>query len=69
MMATGSSERGLSEVSDDHVGQPGGRRAHLGRLPAVTVAAAPEHADHPARLRPVRRAAARATSSPAGVWA
>ena len=43
-IASGGSLRGLSEVSDDEVGEPRGHRAHQRALGAVAVAAAAEHA-------------------------
>ena len=47
MIAAGSSERGLSEVTTRRVGEPGARSPHQRALVAVAVAAAPEHADQP----------------------
>ena len=51
----------------------GGHGPHLRPLPLVPVSTAPEHADHPTRTGATRstrsRAADRAASSPAGVWA
>ena len=48
MIASGSSERGLSEVTIVAVGEPRGDLAHERALAAVAVAAAAEDADQPA---------------------
>ena len=51
MIARGSSERGLSEVRIDPVGEPGRHLPHDRALGAVAVAAAAEHDGQPARPR------------------
>ena len=67
-IASGSSERGLSLVTIDDVGQPRGDRAHQRALAAVAVAARAEDDDHP-RRRPSSRAARSTLSSESGVCA
>ena len=47
MMATGSSDRGLSEVSTTRSDHREATGPHLGPFALVTVASAPEQADHP----------------------
>jgi hypothetical protein len=54
-IAAGSSLRGLSSVTIDHVGEPRRDRAHLGALAGVAVAAGAEDDDQPALgVRPER---------------
>ena len=68
MIASGSSERGLSEVTIATSASSRGDPPHQRALAAVAVAAGAEHADHPARARAAR--AARSTfSSESGVCA
>ena len=69
MIASGSSLRGLSEVTTTAVGEPGGDLAHPRPLGRVAVAAAAEHDDHPAAGATSSRAAASSCSRPSGVWA
>ena len=57
MIASGSSERGLSEVTIRPVRQPRRDLAHQRPLAAVAVAAGAEHADHAVCLRSVARRA------------
>ena len=63
MIASGSSERGLSDVTIDDVGELGGDPAHQRPLAAVAVAAGAEDDDHApvAELRAPRRALSRAS--------
>ena len=70
MIASGSSERGLSEVTIDTVGEPRRDLAHLRALAAVAVAAAAEHRDQAGRAGSSSPRAARSTfSSESGVCA
>ena len=69
MIASGSSERGLSEVTTTRRPASAATAPITGRLAAVPVAAAAEHDDHPAgdgRRGAPRRAPSR---RPSGVWA
>ncbi len=56
MIASGSSERGLSEVTIGEVGELGADRAHQRPLRPVAVAAAAEDAEQPALGEPARGA-------------
>ena len=68
MIASGSSERGLSEVTTHDVGEPRRDLAHQRTLLAVTVPAAAEDRDQPCPAVSLR--AARSTfSSESGVCA
>ncbi len=73
MIRSGSSERGLSEVTITCVGQARRDRAHQRPLAAVAVAAGAEHADHPPGGLgwPLQQFAGRRStfSSESGVWA
>ena len=55
MIASGSSERGLSEVTIAAVGEPRGDLAHQRALAAVAVAAGAETHDHAARASSAAR--------------
>ena len=67
MIASGSSERGLSEVTIGRSDELGAGPAHQRALVAVAVAAAAEDADQPPSVS--RRAARSTFSSESGVWA
>ena len=63
MIACGSSERGLSEVTIVQSLSSHGDAAHQRALGAVAVAAAAEHGDHAARLAAAARSPASAASA------
>ena len=69
MIASGSSERGLSEVTTATSASRARDLAHQRALVAVAVAAAAEDADQPAVRASPARAETRTFSSESGVWA
>ena len=73
MIRSGSSERGLSEVTIATIRQARRDLAHQRPLAAVAVAAGAEHADHPPggapRARPEVARRRSTFSSESGVWA